>query len=472
MDESGTTARLRRLPAIGLLLDAPQQAQLLAEYGRPLLTQAVRQAVQVARTSITAGQDAEVGPPQIQAALQSLTTPSLRPVINATGVVLHTNMGRARLAPVAMQAAQEAALSYSNLEMDLEEGGRGDRHAHVDQLLAELLGTEGGLAFNNCAGSTFLMLAALCRDTEVIVARSELVEIGGGFRIPDVLKESGAILVEVGTTNKVYARDYEAAITERTGAILVVHRSNFAIVGFTAQPSLQELKIVADKAGVPLLVDQGSGLFASAEDLGPAAAAMADEPRPREVLNAGADLVTFSGDKLMGGPQAGLLAGRAELLMKAKKHPLARALRADKMTLAALEATLRLYRSGQAQQIPTIRDLSVDLATLKERAKRLSQQLKAATQFPVNLIDGESLPGGGSLPLCRLPTRVLLVGAPGAPARRLARQLRRGTPAVVTRMVSDRVALDVRTIADNELAMVVAAMSAASPATEKIREGK
>ncbi len=472
MDESGTADRLRRLPAIGALLEAPPQAELLAQYGRPLVTQAVRQAVQAARATINAGHSAQVGPEQIEDALRTLTTPSLRSVINATGVVLHTNMGRARLAPVAMQAAQDVAMSYSSLEMDLTEGGRGDRHAHVDSLLAELLDTEGGLAFNNCAGSTFLMLAALCRGTEVIVARSELVEIGGGFRIPDVLKESGATLVEVGTTNKVYARDYEAAITERTGAILVVHRSNFAIVGFTAQPSLQELKAVSDKASLHLLVDQGSGLFASAADLGAAAPAMAEEPRPKEVLAAGADLVTFSGDKLMGGPQAGLLAGKADLLAKAKKHPLARALRADKMTLAALEATLRLYRSGHAQQIPTIRDLSVDLPTLKQRAKLLGQQLSAASKLPVDLVNGESLPGGGSLPLCRLPTRVLLVGAPGAQARRLARLLRQGTPSVVTRMVSDRVALDVRTIANNELALVVTAISAASLATETNREGK
>lgn len=456
--DPSTTARFRRLPAIGALIDAPALHGLSDRHGRALLTRAVRQAVALARQQVLDGLDPSVGRAEVEAQLHTLTQTSLRPVLNATGVVLHTNLGRARLAPSAWHAAQAVASGYSNLELDLEAGARGDRHAHTSSLLAELLGCDGGLAFNNCAGATFLMLAALCRGKEVIVARGELVEIGGGFRVPDVLRESGATLVEVGTTNKVYARDYAEAITEHTGAILVVHRSNFALVGFTAQPNLRELRQVATEAGVLLLVDQGSGLLASPEVLGEAAACMADEPRPAEVLAEGADMVAFSGDKLLGGPQAGLLAGKQALLDRAKKHPLARALRADKMTLAALESTLRLYRDGQAQQIPTIRDLSTPLATLRHRAEGVARGLREAVDVPVDLEDGASVPGGGSLPLCRLPTCLVMVGGTGAAARRLLQGLRQSEPSVVARLVNDRVALDLRTIADDEVPGLVSAV--------------
>lgn len=472
MSDPATADRLRRLPAVGALLKDPALHSLQDAHGRPLVTRAVRQAVQAARRTIMEGREATVHLGEVEAQLQSLQTPSLRPVINATGVVLHTNLGRARLAPSACEAAHAVAAGYSSLEMDVQAGTRGDRHAHVHEMLAELLHTDGGLAFNNCAGATFLMLAALCRGKEVIVARGELVEIGGGFRVPDVLRESGAQLVEVGTTNKVYARDYAEAITEQTGAILVVHRSNFALVGFTAQPSLQELSEVAKAANVQLLVDQGSGLLASDEQLGPAAASMSDEPRPREVLAQGADLVAFSGDKLLGGPQAGLLAGRKDLLSKAKKHPLARALRADKMTLAALEATLTLYRDDRTQQIPTIRDLSVPLRTLQQRAARLVEGLNAVCDILVDSIAGESVPGGGSLPLCRLPTCLVQVGEPGAPARRLAQAMRAGRPSVFGRVIDDRVTLDVRTLSDPEINEVVQAVAAAHQAARDAPESE
>ncbi|MCA9555252.1 MAG: L-seryl-tRNA(Sec) selenium transferase, partial [Myxococcales bacterium] len=402
----------------------------------------------------------------VLAALRALDTPSLRRVINATGVVLHTNLGRAPLAEEAWAAAEAVAQGYSSLELDLEAGTRGDRHSHTDALLADLLGTDGGLVFNNCAGATFLMLAALCRGREVIVARGELVEIGGGFRVPDVLRESGAELVEVGTTNKVYVRDYAAAITERTGAILHVHRSNFALVGFTHEPELAELATLARERGLPLLADLGSGLLATDTELGPAAPHMASEPRPKEALAAGADLVAFSGDKLLGGPQAGILAGRRGLLIQAKAHPLARALRADKMTLAALEATLRLYRDGHARKIPTVRDLAVSPAALELRARGLAQALRSALPpaVGVELVDGESVPGGGSLPLCRLPTRLVLVGPAGPEGRALAEALRAGEPAVVSRVVQDRVALDVRTIPDEALPEVARRVAEAWPA--------
>lgn len=474
MDDTGRAA-LRRLPAVGALLEAPELSSLIAEHGRPLVTRAIRDAVARARDALRRGGPASVTRVEVEAALLALTTPSLRRVINGTGVVLHTNLGRARLAPEAWAAAQAVAEGYSSLELDLEAGERGDRHAHVAELVAELLGADGGLAFNNCAGATLLMLGALCKGKEVIVSRGQLVEIGGGFRVPDVLRESGADLVEVGTTNKVYARDYEAAITERTGAILVVHRSNFAIVGFTAQPELHELAAVARAAGVLLLVDQGSGLLASTEDLGAAADQMADEPRPADAIAAGADLVAFSGDKLLGGPQAGLLAGTREALAKVKRHPLARALRADKMTLAALEVTLRMYRDGRAREIPAIRDLAASEASLELRARALAHAIRSAADLDVEVTPGESVPGGGSLPLARLPTRLVRIGAPGAPARALAAGLRAGRPPVVARMIDDRVALDVRTIEDDELSEVAeavrtAALSATSARRREVEE--
>jgi L-seryl-tRNA(Ser) seleniumtransferase len=452
VDDPSTPAALRRLPAVGALLEDPGLVALIAAHGRPLVTRAARAAVESARSQLRAGASATVGPAEVRAALEVLAAPALRPVLNATGVVLHTNLGRAPLAEAAWQAAAAVAQGYSNLELDLDTGVRGDRHVHVGALLAELLGAEAGLVFNNCAGATLLMLAALCRGREVIVARGELVEIGGGFRVPDVLRESGAHLVEVGTTNKVYVRDYAAAITERTGAILHVHRSNFALVGFTAEPGLPALAALAHARGLPLLADLGSGLLAEDADLGPAAAHMAHEPRPRDAVAAGADVVAFSGDKLLGGPQAGLLAGRRALLEQVKVHPLARALRADKLTLAALEATLRLYRDGRALQIPTVRALAVSEPVLALRAQALAQALWSGGEAPVALVDGESVPGGGALPLCRLPTRLVLVGGEGPEARGLLEALRAGDPPVVARIVDDRVALDVRTVPDEAVA--------------------
>ncbi|MEQ8977708.1 MAG: L-seryl-tRNA(Sec) selenium transferase, partial [Deltaproteobacteria bacterium] len=309
-----------------------------------------------------------------------------------------------------------------------------------------LLDTDGGLTFNNCAGAVLVMLAGLCQGREVIVARGELIEIGGGFRIPDVMKASGAKLVEVGTTNKVYASDYEAAITDETAAILSVHRSNFAIVGFTHQPTTAELAKIAKARGVPFLVDVGSGLLATDEELGEAAAAIGVEPRPKRLLAEGADLVAFSGDKLLGGPQAGLLAGRRTLLDAVKKHPLARALRADKLTIAALEATLALYRAGRAREIPTIRALATPLEEIATRADAIAASIRERIALRVDVVDGESVPGGGTLPLATLRSRLVLIGEPGEMGRALAAALRGQTPAIITRTVEDRTAIDARTV--------------------------
>lgn len=450
---------LSALPAVGTLLEAPEIAELIATHGRALVTEAIRDALADARIAIRngraeAGPHAQVGRLAIEAALDRSNTPSLRPVINATGVVLHTNLGRAPLAEEAIRAIEAIARGYGTLEVQMEDGARGDRHRHVDGLLSELLDAEGGLAFNNCAGAVFVMLAALCRGGEVVVARGELVEIGGGFRIPDVMAESGAHLVEVGTTNKVYARDYEHAIGPQTRALMVVHRSNFALLGFTHEPELGELVALSREHRVPLLVDVGSGLLADGSDLAGAAVDFAGEPRPRDVLRTGADLVAFSGDKLLGGPQAGLLAGRRELLDKVARHPLARALRADKLTLAGLEATLRLYRTGRVERIPTVSMLACPLDAVVHRAERLAAALGEVTDLPVDIVPGASVPGGGCMPLAKIPTRLVLVGPPGAPGRRLGHHLRVSPRPILARVVDDRVALDVRTIRDEEITLI------------------
>jgi L-seryl-tRNA(Ser) seleniumtransferase len=437
------------------LLESPELTPIAERYGRALVTEAARRAVEAARTRIQ-----ETGKPETVTAfdvartVEHLNTRSLRRVINGTGVVLHTNLGRAPLAPTAQEALLDVARGYSSVELEIDSGERGDRHAHVSALIAQLLETEGGLAFNNNAAAMMVMLAALCRGKEVIVARGELVEIGGGFRVPDVMKESGATLVEVGTTNKVYDRDYIAAITERTGAILRVHRSNFAIVGFTDEPDTRALARLAFDRGLPFLVDIGSGLLASDEALGEVAPMVNTEPRPLDVLRQGADLVAFSGDKLLGGPQAGIVAGRTSLLEKLKRHPLARAIRADKLTLAALEATLRLYRDGRAAEIPVIRQLCLDSAELTQRAEKLASVLQEASRARVDVRDDHSVVGGGSLPLSKLPTKVVMVGEPGEEARRLAQALRDSEPPLITRFVDDRVALDVRTIGDDEMMLI------------------
>ncbi|MEM7677375.1 MAG: L-seryl-tRNA(Sec) selenium transferase, partial [Myxococcota bacterium] len=442
--------------AVHALLQDPEVAALVPTYGRTAVTDAIREALQHVRNDIKQGRTAsDVGAAAVLAQLRRRETRSLRRIINATGVVLHTNLGRAPLAETARRAVLDAA-GYCSVEIDVATGLRGDRHSHTDALLAEQLGCDGALVFNNCAGAVFLMLAALCRGRQVIVARGELVEIGGGFRIPDVMTESGAQLVEVGTTNKVYDRDYRSAVTEHTGAILSVHRSNFALLGFTHEPTYGELAEVARAAGVPLLVDIGSGLLADAEDLGPAWPQLATEPRPADALAQGANLVAFSADKLLGGPQAGILAGDKSLLDACRRHPLARALRADKLTLAALEATLRLYRDGRAREIPGLAAMRKSALELDASARKLAEALRTARpDLPIDLIDGVSVPGGGALPLAELPTRLVLVGAPGSPARALAQALRTQSQPIMTRFVDDRVAFDVRTLSATDLDEVI-----------------
>ncbi len=449
---------LRRLPAVGRWLADPGLGPLVRRHGRRLVADAARLAIEAARQEARA---TGVVPPEteirgrLERELDRLTVPTFTRVLNGTGVVLHTNLGRARLSDAARAAVAEAAGSI-DLEYDLARGERGARDARVGELAAELTGAEAATAVNNCAGATLLMLAAVGRGREVVVARGELVEIGGGFRVPDIMAESGARLVEVGTTNKVYPEDYRRAVGPETGALLVVHRSNFAVVGFEHTPSAADMGRLAADCGVPLLVDLGSGLLADDDALGRAAPLVGREPRPADWVRAGADLVAFSGDKLLGGPQAGVLVGRTEWIERCRRHPLARALRLDKLGFAALDATLRAYRAGRAEELPTIAALAAPIEAVAARAEQLRAAIapwfegdEAAVIRPCS-----SRPGGGSLPLVELPSRAVVFGPRGQEGARLATRLRAGRPAIVGRTLEDRLALDARTLEDIEIPWV------------------
>jgi L-seryl-tRNA(Ser) seleniumtransferase len=363
-------------------------------------------------------------------------------VINATGVVLHTNLGRAILARGAVEAVEQAAEGYSNLELDLESGRRGSRYVHCVALLRELTGAEDALVVNNNAAAVVLAVNTLALRREVVVSRGELVEIGGAFRIPEIVRRSGARLVEVGATNRTHGEDYERAIGARTAALLRVHRSNFRLSGYTAQVDTPSLAALAARHGLPLLEDLGSGLL-----IDPALLHLPNEPTPRQVLDAGADVVTMSGDKLLGGPQAGIIAGRRTLLRRMRRNPLCRALRVDKLTLAALEATLQAYRdpTQALARIPTLRALALAPDELHARATELAQHLVAAA-VPAETRPGTSAVGGGAYPEVELPTTLVAIVA-DLGANELAARLRGGEPPVVARIEGDRVVLDPRTIA-------------------------
>lgn len=451
---------LSKLPAVGKLVNTPEFQELIKRHGRVLVTDAIRKAVDFARSEILAGRaKPDISASSVEEWIAELTRLSLRDVINATGVVIHTNLGRAPLAPLAQKAVAHVAYGYSSLEFSLKTGKRGSRHDHVEDLLRTLLNVPNAIALNNCAGAVFVSLAAICKAKEVIIARGELVEIGGGFRVPDIMTESGAIMKEVGTTNRVHLRDYENAITENTAAILVVHRSNFAILGFTAHPGVAALSDLAKKHKIPLIVDVGSGLIAEYDIFGEAGKQLSDEPRPQDVLSQGADLVMFSGDKLLGGPQSGIIAGTEELVAKVRSHPLARALRMDKLGLAALEATLMLYRDGKTHEIPVIRDLSATAEDIKGRAIELHRLLTHTfSDLSVQVEKGDSVVGGGSLPLVRLPTYLVTITSQSHSAESLSARLRTTRPALIARTVDDKVTLDLRSIPSTSFSMLIEIM--------------
>ncbi|MDE2836978.1 MAG: L-seryl-tRNA(Sec) selenium transferase [Chloroflexota bacterium] len=450
-----TNAAFRKLPAVSDVLAHPAVAGLLAEgYRQDVMANAVRERIATARAAVARG----ATPPTAEEVALDVTTQTRRSeahwpaaVLNATGVILHTNLGRAPLSAESIRAAAAASEGYSTLELDLDDGKRGSRHAAVAGLLRQLTSAQDAIAVNNNAGAVMLGLAAVAAGREVIVSRGEASEIGGGFRIPDVLAQSGARLVEVGTVNKTYAADYERAITEQTAALLVVHRSNFRVVGFTHEPPLADVAGVGAAHSVPVLHDLGSGALLDTAQFG-----IRHETMPQESLAAGADLVFFSGDKLLGGPQAGLAAGRSDLVAALRGHPLARALRADKLTLAALHQTLLHYVRGEAmQKVPVWRMVSASEGELTERAQALAERIGPAATVAA----GASRLGGGSLPSDELPTSLVRIDASGARGPdELARLLRVGSPAVVARIEDDRVLLDPRTVPperDAELAEAV-----------------
>ena len=450
----GLQAEYRKLPAVDALLHQPEVLLLAGEYGEAQVTAAVRDVLAAARRAIAAGEPAPAAwPPLIQAHLAAADLPSLRPVINATGVIVHTNLGRAPLSEAALAAVQAVAAGYSNLEYELAEGTRGSRHDHARRLLCELTGAEDALVVNNNAAAVYLVLAALCQGREVLISRGQLVEIGGGFRIPDVLRQGGARLVEVGTTNRTHLHDFVQALTAETAAIMRVHSSNFRQLGFVTMPSLAELAALARERGVLLIDDLGSGTLLDTTPYG-----LASEPTVQESVQSGAEVITFSGDKLLGGPQAGIILGRHTVVAQLRRHPMARALRVDKMTLAALEATLRAYRRGAAAaEIPVWRMIAAAGADLHSRAARWQAYLR---QYGISaaLWEGESAVGGGSLPGETLPTWLLAVpcGAAekdtypdaesGAGPDAVAARLRSGTPAVVCRIQKDHLVFDARTV--------------------------
>jgi L-seryl-tRNA(Ser) seleniumtransferase len=418
------------------LRDLPSVDELARGSRDPLAVAAARTVLERARDELRAGADPGDLAARLDAELRSVRTPSLRRVLNATGVIVHTNLGRAPLAETAIAQIVETARGYSNLELDLRDGTRGSRQDHTAALLRRLTGAEAALVVNNNAAAVLLALAALAEGREVIVSRGELIEIGDGFRIPDVLARSGARLVEVGTTNRTRAKDYERAVHAETAVLLRVHQSNFRVVGFTELPRIEELAAIAKRHGLPLVDDLGSGVLDE----------LPGEPSARESLAAGADLVCFSGDKLLGGPQAGILVGRGELVEKLRTHPLHRAVRADKLTLAALEGTLRLYLDAPGQ-VPVLRMLDESVDLVRARAERLASLVDGRVEETVGRV------GGGALPLAELSSFACAID------ETLAAPLRGGEPPVVGIVRDGMLLLDCRTLTDDEVDEVAAAVT-------------
>jgi len=459
----------RKIPKVDKVMEWSGIRQLLADTPRPLVLSAVRSTLDSLRTAVA--QDAadtdsfgeEALTERVRGVLEKANAPGLRRVINGTGVVLHTNLGRAPLAESLGEAVVEAACGYSTLEFDLEKGSRGSRSVHVEALLRRLTGAEAAVVVNNNAAAVLLALSSLARGKEVIVSRGELVEIGGSFRIPEVMEQSGAVLREAGATNRTHARDYRAAVTAETALLLKVHTSNFAIVGFTSEVSVDELVGIGRENSLPVMVDAGSGTLV---DL--AARGLPGELAVKDYLSAGADVVTFSGDKLLGGPQAGIIVGKAQFLEPMKRHPLMRALRVDKMTFAALEGTLRLYLDEQValRRIPTLRMLTVGADELENRARAAVRKIRRAlpARMSVKSESGTSQVGGGTFPLLELPTTVISVSVEGFSAQWLEERLRSAPIPIIGRINRDVFLLDIRTITDDEIPLVIDALSSIAQA--------
>ncbi len=445
----------RDLPSVNVLLESAAVKALLAIHPRRIVVEAVRSAVDEVRRgaaespALTAGEWTD----RISSAIRTDAIPSLRRVFNATGVVLHTNLGRAPLADVALRALREVSEGFSNLEYDVETGRRGSRYSHCADLLKRLTGAEDALVVNNCAAALVLALAALARKKEVLVSRGELVEIGGSFRIPDIMSSAGVRLVEVGTTNRTHDDDYRRAITPKTGAIVKVHRSNFSIEGFTSDVSVEALAFIGAEHGLPVIHDIGSGLMVPLDEYG-----LKGEPTVTGAVAAGATLVLMSGDKLLGGPQAGIIVGAAAAIMKLRRNPLARAMRVDKLTLSALEATLRLYLDPERarREIPALAMLTTSGEEIGARAASLAATLRSAG-IEATVVPTMSSVGGGAFPTTEIPSRAVSIGSRRDVASTEER-LRRGEIPVVGRVVDDQLLLDLRSVMPRDDAAFAAAV--------------
>ena len=442
-----TSQLLRNLPSVERVVSSDILAAAVATYGREWLVDLTRNALAEARRDILAGGEprclADIAE-AVRRTVDELVTPSPRPLINATGVVIHTNLGRAPLSKSAVAAADAVAGGYSDLEIDLDTGRRGSRQAHLQSLLRQITGAEAALVVNNNASALLLGLSALAAGREVIVARGEAVEIGGGFRIPDVLRQSGCTLVDVGTTNRTYVRDYADAVTDDTAAFLKAHASNFRVEGFTAAVAERDLVELGERTGIPVLHDVGSGALLPTERYG-----LTHEPMPQEAIAAGVGLVFFSGDKLLGGPQAGIVVGKRDLVGRLERHPLARAVRIDKMSLASLTATLTHYLSGNAEsEVPVWRMISAPAMEIKSRAERWRDAVSGSSGYETAVLPAQSAIGGGSLPGETLDSWALSIsanGAGGSPESLLSSLRSRSTP-VIARIEDDAVRLDPRTV--------------------------
>lgn len=455
---------LKNIPKVDKVLEWPAVQTVLAAYPRPVVLRGVRTVLDSLRRGATGGTlfvvpSEEIVAARIAAAVERITAPSLKRVVNGTGVVIHTNLGRSPLPEKVREQLDRIACGYSNLEFDLAEGARGSRYSHVEELLCELTGAEAALVVNNNAAAVMLALASMAAGREVVVSRGELVEIGGSFRIPDIMGQSGARLREVGTTNRTHASDYRAAVTAETALFLKVHASNFAMTGFTAEVTAPRLVELSRNYGLPVMADVGSGNLIDLARLG-----VGNEPTIQEFVRAGVDVVTFSGDKLLGGPQAGIIVGNKTCLDPMKKHPLLRVFRIDKLTLAALEGTLALYRDERQAlvSIPTLRMLTTGPAELAEKGRRVVRLLRRnlSSRVEVTPVKGVSQVGGGALPGQELPTVLLSIRMAGFSPQELESRLRTGAVPVVGRIAKGEFLLDLRTILDADVPLLLAALKA------------
>jgi L-seryl-tRNA(Ser) seleniumtransferase len=446
----------RDLPSISALLETSGVKWLLEQHPRSVVLDAVRSSVEAARTAGGSQQTEEQWVETITSAVRESTRPSLRRVINATGVVLHTNLGRAPLADVAISAIAHVAEGFSNLEYDIETGQRGSRYSHCVGLLRQLTGAEDALVVNNCAAALVLSLNALAQKKEVLVSRGELVEIGGSFRIPDIMARSGAKLVEVGTTNRTHDDDYRRAITPKTAAIVKVHRSNFSIEGFTSDVTVERLVFIAAEHGLPVIHDLGSGLLLPLDGYG-----LSGEPTASVAVAAGATLVLMSGDKLLGGPQAGIILGSGATIARLRKNPFARAMRVDKLTLSALEATLRLYLEPERalREVPILAMLTQRVEELESRAQSIVTSLRSHN-LNADIAPTTASVGGGAFPTAGIPSRAVVLQSD---ANRTEQRLRQGEPAVIGRIADGKLLLDLRSVLPREDAVLVKAIAQARP---------